>query len=1386
MSLESWSQKLDNPTQSTLPFDFVRPADARVVESTYSVEIPTQLQASISFETVLTAYAVLVFRLTGDEDIVIGASAEKHPLFVLRTPVDARTKFAVFKATIANNIKYAKENAVSFNDLVDYMSSESSSEEELVLYRTSLVFGQDQIEALVGPGKGRFTDLTVLVNDKTIEFHYNSLLYKKDRLVILGEQLIEIIRADSLESSPAIGAISLITSSQDKLLPNPVTDLHWSQFRGPIHEIFAANAQKHPQRPCIVETANFLDESSKERIFTYQQINEASNVLAHHLVQSGIKVGDVAMVYAYRGVDLVVAVMGILKAGATFSVIDPAYPPARQNIYLSVARPQALVVLRKAGTLNDEVLKYIGEELNLKTTIPELEIHDNGLLTGGKPLVSDEQDILRPVQHLKSTGTGVIVGPDNNPTLSFTSGSEGVPKGVRGRHFSLTYYFPWMAETFDLSEKDKFTMLSGIAHDPIQRDIFTPLFLGAELLVPTANDIGTPGRLAEWMGIHGATVTHLTPAMGQLLSAQASHEFPDLHHAFFVGDILNKRDCMRLQALAKNVHIVNMYGTTETQRAVSYYEVAPLSKDPNFLGSLKDTIPAGKGMLDVQMLIVNRHDRTQTCGVGEVGEIYVRAAGLAEDYLQLPDLTAQKFVTNWYIKKPWSDNAPADAKWRKGKWLGPRDRLYRTGDLGRYLPDGNTECCGRADDQVKIRGFRIELGEIDTYLSRYPHVRENVTLVRRNKDEEPTLVSYIVPHNRHETNDMFGAQDDVAADETNPVIRNLVRYRHLIKEIKNYLKTKLPSYSVPTVIVPLNKMPLNPNGKVDKPALPFPDTVQLEAVAQKNVSIDSRNANETQFTAVESQVRDLWLSILPNRPISVEATDSFFDLGGHSILATKMIFEARKVFGVDIPLGLIFKEPTIAGFASEIESLKGTGIIDPSKNPQNKQEEPDSLEYGKDADDLISKLPEYIPRVEKLQKSDSLIVFLTGATGFLGSFILRDLLQRQSIKVIAHVRAANEDKGLERIRNSGIAFGTWNEDYAGMIEPLIGDLEYKHFGLSDERWQKLVSQIDVIIHNGALVHWVYPYSTLRGPNVLATVNVMDLCTEGKPKFFSFVSSTSNIDNDYYVKLSDSLVEQGKSGILEADDLEGSRTGLGNGYGQSKWAAEHVIRAAGKRGLRGAIIRPGYVVGDSITGVSSTDDFLLRMIKGCIQLGYIPDIYNTVNMVPVDHVARVTVAGALHPPSYELISVINVTGHPRMRFNQFLRSLSHYGYKVEEIDYVPWRLALEKYIVEESKDNALYPLLHFVLDNLPQSTKAPELDDTNARISLQQDAEWTGVDLSEGAGVNTKQLGIYLAYLKAIGFLDAPTGKGQEKLPDIVVSNTILEKLGTVGGRNTKS
>lgn len=816
-----------------------------------------------------------------------------------------------------------------------------------------------------------------------------------------------------------------------------------------------------------------------------------------------------------------------------------------------------------------------------------------------------------------------------------------------------------------------------------QRDIFTPLFLGAQLLVPSHDDIAHE-LLAEWMRNHKATVTHLTPAMGQILVGGATAQFPSLHHSFFVGDILIKRDCRRLQDLAHNVRIVNMYGTTETQRAVSYFEIPSKTDDATFLDSMGDVIPAGKGMLDVQLLVVDRENRNRICDVGEQGELFTRAGGLAEGYLGNDETTAKlneaKFISNWFVdpakwvKQDEEKVASSGAKepWREF-YKGPRDRLYRTGDLGRYTADGNVECTGRIDNQVKIRGFRIELGEIDTHLSRHPLVRENVTLVRRNKDEEPTLVSYIVPEMKRWL--AWSEEKGLTADDSqdDSMVGMLKKFKPLSDDCKNLLKTKVPSYAVPSVFVPLSRMPLNPNGKVDKPALPFPEPTDLLAAAGRRYSQIAASMTDTQ-----KQVAEIWGKLLPNVSARMLTPESnFFEEGGHSILAQQMLLQVRRTWkGIDIPMSVIFQSQTLEAFATEIDRAQDPAGLRLEHAPTTDDLKDEA--YSADARELAQQLPQHIPSAD-LDFSEPKTVFLTGATGFLGSYLLRDLLSR-NLRVIAHVRAKDPAAGLERIAATCQGYGIWSESWRSQLEVVIGDLAKPSLGLAQDVWERVANEADVVIHNGALVNWMQPYSTLRAPNVISTINAISLCTSGKPKQLGFVSSTSTLDSDHYVTISRESLEAGGTGVREADDMEGSRKGLGTGYGQSKWASEYIVREAGKRGLKGAVIRPGYVTGDPVTGTSITDDFLVRLLKGCLQLNARPDITNTVNQVPVTHVARVVIASTLNPP-VEPLGVAQVTGHPRLTFNEFAGALETYGYNVPKVSYDEWRTKMEDYVAD---------------------------------------------------------------------------------------------------------
>ena len=270
-------------------------------------------------------------------------------------------------------------------------------------------------------------------------------------------------------------------------------------------------------------------------------------------------------------------------------------------------------------------------------------------------------------------------------------------------------------------------------------------------------------------------------------------------------------------------------------------------------------------------------------------------------------------------------------------------------------------------------------------------------------------------------------------------------------------------------------MPLNPNGKIDKPSLPFPDTVQAASIEPKRTGTQA--VNQTEAT-----IRVIWSNILPNAPNPIPLDESFFDLGGHSILATRLIFEIRKTFVVEAPLGLVFDHPTVAGQASHIDNLKNTDLgldykasqlseallagVEPSKRV---------VEYGEDYETLKQGLKESYSPLPDDFGTQELRVFLTGATGFLGAFVLKDLFRTDRVgKVYCLVRDASQEKAIERLRQSSTGRGIWDEEWikSSRLEVLCGDLDKAQFGLSSEVWSKVANETDVIIHNGAFVGFI--------------------------------------------------------------------------------------------------------------------------------------------------------------------------------------------------------------------------------------------------------------------------------------------------------------------------
>jgi amino acid adenylation domain-containing protein len=876
--LSYWKQQLGGELPVLeMPTDRPRPAVQTHPGGRVSVSLSEQLTRDLTelgkregatmFMTLLATFNTLLYRYSGQEDIIVGSPMANRPRaetedligfflnnLALRADLSGDPTFRELLARVRQTALDAFANQdVPFEKLIEELKPDRHLSRTAIFQVYFNLFSfSDQIDLPDGhtisfvdawlhsdENLSKF-DLTLYAGagDKEIKLAlvYNTDLFTHDRMAEMLDQLQHLLSQIVAAPAQRLSQFSLITPRAERLLPNPTQPFPARQTNA-IQTLFSEQARRRPDQMAVVDP---------RENWSYQDLDARSNQLANYLRNSGIRKGDIVAIYGHRSAPLVWAILGVLKAGAAFVILDPAYPTSRLTELVRIAAPRAWLQIAAAGPLPDALAEFVAE-LNCccRLSLPARPDANVG-------------DLL---EKYSTENPNVEIDPDDLAYVAFTSGSTGQPKGVLGRHGPLTLFASWAAEKFGLDEKDRFCMLSGLAHDPLHRDIFTPLQLGGIVSIPEPADLESPSRLIAWMKEQSITVANLTPAMSQMLSeGDTGDRIESLRYSFLVGDVLTRRDVARLQKLAPSITCVNLYGSTETQRAVSHFLVPhqnSLASDTE--AKEKEALPLGKGINDVQLLVLNSSRRL--CGIGEAGEIYFRSPHLARGYLGDDALTGERFIPNPFT------NAVGD-------------RLYRTGDLGGFLPDGNVEHLGRADRQVKIRGFRIEPAEIEAVLTRHPRVREAVVIACQNALGEKYLAAYMVTI-------------PSAAITTN--------------DLRQHLSEALPAYSIPASFVMMEALPLTPNGKLDRRALPAPDRTNRE---------DSQ-----QYTAprspIEETLVEIWKEVLAVPQVGVH--DNFFALGGHSMMAVRLFAIMEKKFRKRLPLATLFQSPTVAQLGTMLE-----------------------------------------------------------------------------------------------------------------------------------------------------------------------------------------------------------------------------------------------------------------------------------------------------------------------------------------------------------------------------------------------------------------------------------------------------------------------------------
>jgi amino acid adenylation domain-containing protein/FkbM family methyltransferase len=845
-----------------LATDRPRPAVQTYRGAFRSVVLPLELSAALKelsrqeeatlFMTLLSAFKTLLYRYTGQTTLTVGTPIANRirpelegliGLFantlVLRTEFSGDWTFRDLLRKVREEALGAYANQdLPFEKLVEELHPQRDLSRNPLFQvmfvlqnapNTVLELEDLRLSALeFDSGTAQF-DLTFqLVEGKSglrVMANYNTDMFDEETVTrMLGhyETLLQGIVSNPAEP---IARLPLLPADEQQLLRG------WNQTqraypaRRLLHESFEEQAARTPEAVALVCAAEQL---------SYAELDRRANQVAQLLRRRGVAAESLVGIYLRRSAEMVVALLGTLKAGAGYVPLEPGTPAERLRL---MAAEAGLRVILTRGAEEEEAaaVQWPGVEL----------------------ITLDSEE----VRGESEAAVGAEVSGENVAYVIYTSGSTGRPKGVMVSHEAISNRLLWMQEEYCLCEDDRVLQKTPYTFDVSVWEFFWPLMTGARLVMAEPGGHQDSAYLVRTIREQGITTLHFVPSMLQVFLDEPKLEAcTSLRRVICSGEALpaelQKRFFERM-----DVPLHNLYGPTEASVDVTFYRCDPRSRQAS--------VPIGRPIANTQIYLLDA--RLRQVPVGVPGELHIGGIGLARGYVERPALTAAKFIPDPFSAEPGA-------------------RLYKTGDLTRYLPDGNIEFLGRLDHQVKIRGFRIELQEVEAALDQHAAVHECVVTALPDASGAQSLVAYLVPARQHELD---------------------------VKEVRGFLKDKLPEYMVPSVFVLMEHLPLTTSGKVDRKALPAPDGARPDAAG---TLVRAGNTLELQLVM-------LWENILGLSPISV--TDNFFDLGGHSLMAVRLMSQIHKLFGKELPLSTLFREPTIRGLAELIRQESGTEPLSP-------------------------------------------------------------------------------------------------------------------------------------------------------------------------------------------------------------------------------------------------------------------------------------------------------------------------------------------------------------------------------------------------------------------------------------------------------------------------
>ena len=854
--LKYWEKTLDGVTPINLPIDYSYPSlqsnNGDLIDFSFSKQLNENVisfskhnKVSV-FMTLLSALKILMYKYTGQNDVCIGTPVAN------RSQNELENLVGFFVNTIALRSYLNENESVSvFVDQIRKVTLESYSNQDVPfekvvervvkdrnvsrspIFQVLLVLQNEPYAQVINIDDVTLTQLKI--EKKTSKFDITfEFIQNKSGLELSIEYCTDLFKQETIERMAShyelllsnivdnphqqIKDLKFLSLEEEKTLTADFNDtLKTYDHDKTLVDLLKIQANQSPD-----DIALIFDEEE----LTYRELDERSNQLAHYLQRRGVKKESLVAICIDRSIEMIVGLLGIIKAGGAYVPIDPEYPISRINY-----------MLEDSGS---EILLTSSESCPLTLNDPEIDL-----------IYLDQES--ENLNNESILALDIEISVDNLVYVIYTSGSTGTPKGVMVEHKNIVNRLYWTQEYYGLTPLDKTLQKTSFSFDVSVWEIFWPLISGSKLVLAKPGGQKDSFYLKNIIAEQEITTIHFVPSMLEVFLQDINlDDCRTLKRILCSGEELKKSHVLTFREKLPVTALYNLYGPTEAAVDVTYWQV-PL--DVKGL----EIVPIGQPVSNTSLYILDKDGNTVPIGV--VGELFIGGIQVARGYLNLPDLTKERFISS-----PFQENM--------------QSRLYKTGDLARWLSDGNIEYVGRRDNQVKIRGFRIELGEIESVLQEIPSIKQSIVIAREGNDSNKQLIAYIVSD---------GVLDLI--------------------EVQQFLRTRLPDYMIPLSIISIDEIPLTSNGKINKKALP-----------KFNDSVLNRKEYTEPRNEIEEEIVSIWGELLNIDKISIY--DNFFDLGGHSLLAVRVISLIRKRLNIEAEVKQLFINPTVEGFSEYIHRCK--------------------------------------------------------------------------------------------------------------------------------------------------------------------------------------------------------------------------------------------------------------------------------------------------------------------------------------------------------------------------------------------------------------------------------------------------------------------------------